>query len=417
MLLLSSMILLACLVLPSSAVVLDKVADGFTAPVSLAVPEDGTGRIFIADQIGLIRVLEANRSLLEEPLLDIRDKIVNLDSNYDERGLLGLALHPGFEKNGKIIVYYSAPLRPGAPRGWDHTGRLSEFEISDDPNRINVSSEKILLEVDEPQPNNNGGRIAFGPDGYLYMPLGDGGGSDDVGVGHAPEGNGQNLSTLLGKILRIDVNGADGEPYGVPSDNPFIDNMRARPEIFAYGFRNPSISFDARNGMLLASDPGQMNWEEVDAIYKGGNYGWNIKEGTHCFNVQDRSIPITNCSSAGYLGEPLVDPVIEYGYDTGQPVISGYVYRGNSVTELMGRYIFGYLSARYGQPDGRLLDAVPQPPGKAWSVEDLKTDIGAYVLSIGEGPGHELYVLTSQMPGPVGSTGSLYRIVPGNSSA
>jgi glucose/arabinose dehydrogenase len=387
-------------------------AQGFAAPIRIDSPDDGSGRMFIADQIGLIEVVTSDGTLLKGPLLDIRSKIVKLNPSYDERGLLGMALHPDFKNNGRIFVYYSASLRPDAPPNWDHTDRISEFKVSrEDPNKADLDSERIILEIDHPEPNNNGGNIVFGPDGYLYIPVGDGGGSDDVGIGHAPEGNAQNLSNILGKILRIDIdNTSAGKLYSIPPDNPFPGNETARPEIFAYGFRNPSISFDARNGTLLAGDPGQMSWEEIDVVYKGGNYGWNIKEGTHCFNVQDRSIPITNCNNTGYLGEPLVDPVIEYGYNSGQPVISGYIYRGNNITELVGRYVFGYLSAGYGQPDGGLLYAMPQPPGKTWNVEDLKTDIGAYVLSIGEGPDHELYVLTSSMPGPTGITGRVYRL-------
>lgn len=266
-------------------------------------------------------------------------------------------------------------------------------------NRADPNSERIILEIDYPEPNNNGGGIIFGPDGYLYIPTGDGGGSDDVGIGHAPEGNAQNRSTLLGKILRIDIdNTSINGQYSIPSDNPFIGVRNALPEIFSYGFRNPIISFDAKgNRSLFADDPGQMRWEEVNRVAKGGNYGWNIKEGSYCFNIQDRSIPITSCRSLGYLGEPLIDPFIEYSYDLGQPIVNGFIYRGTAFPTLYGHYIFGYRSKSYNTPVGGLMAAAPQPSGKEWNAEDLKINVSAYVLSIEKGPNQELYLLTSQM--------------------
>jgi glucose/arabinose dehydrogenase len=401
---------------------LNLLAQGFAAPIQISSPNDGTGRMFTVDQAGLIEVITDNGTLLKEPFLDIRSKIVKLDPSYDERGLLGMALHHDFKNNGRIFVYYSATLRPGAPPNWDHTDRISEFKVSkEDPNRADPASERIILEIDHPEPNNNGGSILFGPDGYLYIPIGDGGGSDDVGIGHSPEGNAQNLSNLLGKILRIDIDNASIDKlYNIPTDNPFPGNKTAKPEIFAYGFRSPSISFDADgNNSLFASDPGQMRWEEVDMVIKGGNYGWNIKEGSHCFNIQDRSIPITSCRSTGYLGETLIDPFIEYSYDLGQPVINGYIYRGMALPMLYESYVLGYRSTSYNKPDGGLMVAAPKPTGKEWIAKGLKIDgghIGAYVLSIGERSDLELYVMTSRMPGPAGSTGRIYRIDPSNTS-
>lgn len=398
---------------------LRRVAEGFIAPIQIASPDDGTGRMFAADQTGSVKIIAENGAILKDPFLDLSKRIAKLNPSYDERGLLGIALHPDFKNRSKIFVFYSAPLKSNAPKGWDHTDRISEFNISgDDPNRADPDSERIILEIDHPESNNNGGGIIFGPEGYLYVPTGDGGGSDDVGIGHAPEGNAQNLSTLLGKILRIDIdNTSIGRQYSIPSDNPFIDVKNAQPEIFSYGFRNPRISFNAESSRsLFAYDPGQMRWEEADMVTRGGNYGWNIKEGSNCYNIQDRSIPITSCRGTGYLGEPLIDPIIEYRYDLGQPITNGYVYRGTALPVLAGSYIFGYWSKSYNKPDGGLMSADSHPSGIGLSIEDLKINVSAYVLSIGEGHDRELYLLTSQMPGPVGDTGRIYIIVPSNAT-
>jgi glucose/arabinose dehydrogenase len=203
------------------------VADGLTAPIGIVAPPDGSGRLFVIDQVGLIRVVASDGTLRAEPFLDLRSKIVPLMSAFDERGLLGLAFHPHYARNGRFFVYYSAPLRAGAPAGFDHTSHISEFRVSRDPNRADAASERILLQVDKPQFNHNGGTVAFGPDGFLYISLGDGGGADDVGLGHVEDwyeenagGNGQDIQqNLLGSILRIDVDA--GVPYGIPAGNPF----------------------------------------------------------------------------------------------------------------------------------------------------------------------------------------------------
>ncbi len=403
------------------------VATGFAAPVALAAPSDGSGRLFIVDQVGTIRIVDRNGTLRDEPFLDIRDRMVDLNPNYDERGLLGMALHPNFTDNGRFFIYYSAPLREGAPPGWDHTSHLAEFSVSaDDPNAADPGSERVLLQVDEPQSNHNGGQIAFGPGGYLYIPLGDGGGAGDTGLGHPPPGNGQNTSTLLGSILRIDVDG--GEPYTIPESNPFADGVAGRPEIFAYGFRNPfHISFDVGGQHdLFAGDAGQNRWEEVDLVRAGENYGWNIREGTHCFDPQNPGAAPSGCPDVGSRGEPLASPIIEYP-NAGQPggighaVIGGYVYRGSSIPALTGRYIFGDWSASSGTGDGTLFSAAPGETGSTttlWSMSELSVAdtgtgrVGAYILSFGQDAENELYVLTSRSAGPTGTTGTVYRLVP-----
>jgi glucose/arabinose dehydrogenase len=402
---------------------LELVAEGFTAPMELVSPGDGTGRMFLVDQIGLIKIILANGTVVGEPFLDISDRMVKLSQGYDERGLLSLAFHPDFSKNGRIFVLYSAPLRPGGSKGFDCTTHVSEFAISEEnPNKVDISSERIILQVDKPYMNHNGGTIAFGPDGYLYIPLGDGGGANDAGFGHEPgSGNAQNTSTMLGKVLRIDVNNmTKGMAYNVPSDNPFVGKEGYLPEIWAYGLRNPwRISFDKGNDHdLLLSDAGQNLWEEVDIITKGGNYGWNIKEGTHCFDPNNPNKSPALCSDYGYNGEPLIDPVIEYDSHgiNRTVVVGGYIYRGSAIPEFEGDYIFGDWSSSFTVGDGSLLIALPTPTG-IWKIEEIKVAgssngrVNAFVRSFGQDDQGELYVMTSKASGPTGETGKVYRIV------
>lgn len=416
---------------PPSSVALTMVAEGLTAPVTLVEPPGAAGRRLVVDQIGLIRVLASDGNLLAEPFLDVRSRLVPLRPRYDERGLLGVAFHPNYAANGRFFVYYSAPLRPNAPAGYDHTNRLSEFRVSADRNRADAASERILLEMDQPQFNHNGGTIAFGPDGYLYLSIGDGGGANDVGLGHVedwyeqnPGGNGQDLEqNLLGSILRIDVNG--GSPYRAPSDNPFVGRP-GQDEVYAYGFRNPyRFSFDmGGTRALIVADAGQNLWEEVSVVTRGGNYGWNVKEGTHCFDARNaRQIP-AQCPSTGPGGVPLIDPVIEFAH-TGNPaggglgvvVVGGYIYRGSAIRGLRGHYIFGSWSRSFRQPDGSVFVATPQAAGQ-WPMRELSlgTDQGGrlnrYVLGFGQDAAGEVYVLTSDMTGPSGTTGRVFRLVP-----
>jgi glucose/arabinose dehydrogenase len=403
------------------------VAEGFDAPVALEEAPDGSGRLFVADQQGMIRIIADNGSLLDEPFLDVTDRMVPLNTGGDERGLLGFAFHPNFTENGRFFVYYSAPLRPEGPSGWDHTSRVAEFAVQPgDPDVADPSSERVVLEVDQPQANHNAGQILFGPDGYLYIALGDGGAGNDVGSGHPPAGNGQDTSTLLGSILRIDVDG--GEPYAVPEDNPFAGGSGGRGEIYAYGFRNPyRISFDqgGEHG-LLAADVGQRRWEEIDIVTAGGNYGWNIREGAHCFNPADADTEPTACASTGPRGEPLIDPVLEYP-NAGQPggigeaVIGGYVYRGGRVPGLNGIYLFGDWEGTGGGPT---LFAAAPPAGSqtGWMMAPLEAEVngtvqpGPYLLGFGQDAEGEVYVLTSATRGPEGGTGKVFAVTPAQKS-
>jgi glucose/arabinose dehydrogenase/plastocyanin len=418
---------------------LELVAEGLSAPTVLTEAPDNSGRLFVADQIGVIRIIDANGQLLPEPFLDLADRVVSLRTDFDERGLLGLAFHPDYGQNGRFYVYYSAPLRQGAPADWDHTSHISQFTVSaNDPNVADPNSERIVMQVDQPQFNHNAGAIIFGPDRYLYISLGDGGRRDDTGPGHVEDwydvnegGNAQNRqANLLGSILRIDVNVEETaeSPYAIPADNPFVGEggMEETSEIWAYGLRNPwGISFDMGGTQeLFAADAGQDLWEEVNIITAGGNYGWNVKEATSCFNTDDPRSPRPACPDETPYGNPLIDPVIEYphfsqpGVGVGLVVVGGHVYRGNEMPQFEGQYIFGDWSTSFNQPDGKLLAATrPETEGQMWSMRELEIadrpdgSLGHFVLALGQDADGEIYVLTSDMSAPTGQTGRVYRLV------
>ncbi len=286
------------------------VASGLTGPMVAVSPDDGTGRLFIVDQIGVTKILESSLDIRPEPFLDIRSKVIKLSPKYDERGMLGLAFHSDYRNNGRLFVYYSIPLRKGGPQGWDHTNRLSELRVSSDPNKVDPHSERVIMEVDWPSMNHNGGQIRFGPDGYLYVPMGDGGGANDSGRGHNPDiGNGQDIASYLGKIHRIDVDSdidsTGGRPYGIPGDNPFLEEGNALPEIYAWGLRNPAYaSFDPESGLLLVGNAGQDLFESIYVVVRGGNYGWNIREGTHCFDPNNPGQPPDECRTTATEANP-----------------------------------------------------------------------------------------------------------------
>lgn len=412
----------------SPSVGLELLAEGFTAPVAMVEAPDGSGRLFIVDQVGVISILMPDGTLLDEPFLDLSSKIVTLNPNFDERGLLGLAFHPDYAENGRLFVYYSAPLRAGAPAGYNCTATISEFHVSDDPNQVDPASERILLEVDKPQFNHNGGTVAFGPDGNLYISIGDGGSAHDIGLGHVEDwyadnagGNGQDITqNLLGNILRIDVD--HGDPYAIPSDNPFV-GQDGLDEIYAYGFRNPyRFSFDMGGGSMFAGDAGQSLWEEVSLVVKGGNYGWNVKEGTHCFDAENPGVSPATCPDTAPGGVPLRDPVIEYPNSNnpegglGAAVIGGYTYRGDDLPQFAGRYIFGDWSTEFGEPAGFLMVAKPRKSG-LWRLQILTIttspdgELHHYLLGFGQDLSGEMYVLTTDNAGPSGSTGRVYKLV------
>jgi len=390
---------------------LELVAEGFTSPVALVTPQDGSDRLFMVDQIGIIWIVSQGERI-EKPFLDLRSSIVELNSFYDERGLLGLAFHPEFARNGIFFVSYSGQLRSDLSTSeWDHTTYVSEFTISVyDPNRADPASERILLAMDKPGYNYEAGHIAFGPDGFLYIATGD-------SVRNPAEEAGQyaqDTFSLLGKILRIDINkiGENGEAYAIPPDNPFVEGG-GRPEVYTYGLRNPyRFSFNTSNGetRLFVVDVGQAMMEEVNLLVKGGNYGWPIREGTTCFNAQNWNQPHENCTTRG-----LIDPLIAYTHQGDlSAIVGGVIYRGEMLPPLHDGYVFG----DWGRGNGHLFVAYPPTLGLGlWDIKEIEvetpdqTGIGQ-LLGIAQDEHGELYLLTKDPGvGPIGKSGRLYKLI------
>jgi Glucose / Sorbosone dehydrogenase len=355
---------------------LEPVVDGLRAPLAVVNAGDGSGRLFVVEQAGRIRIVR-DGALVEAPFLDIQSLI----SSGGERGLLGLAFAPGYPTDPRFYVDYT-----------DTSGNtvISSFTVpAATPDQADPDSERILLQVDQPFPNHNGGALAFGPDGDLYIGMGDGGSGGD------PLGNGQSLTTLLGKILRIRPGGpgVSGPTYTVPPDNPFVNDASARSEIFAYGLRNPwRLSFDRASGDLWIGDVGQDAWEEVDrwpagaGWTSGPDFGWNVMEGRHCYK------PVADCSRTG-----LVEPVAEYGHGQGCAIVGGYVGRNRDEPALYGGYVFGDdCSGNIWAVDAANPEA--QPPV-------LLVDSGHMISSFGEDEAGRLYLTDL-------SSGELLRIVP-----
>jgi glucose/arabinose dehydrogenase len=309
---------------------LTEVVGGLERAIFLTQPRGDTARLFVVEKAGRIRII-ADGALVQTPFLTVPD----VSERGGEMGLLGLAFHPDYATNGRFYVYYSTL------QGGPHISRIAEYRASSDPNVADVASARVLLEISEPEDNHNGGNLAFGADGYLYVGVGDGGGGGD---NHGAAGNGQNLGTLLGKILRIDVDGTGAGStgaYAVPAGNASLDG--ALPEIWSYGLRNPwRFSFDACTGDMYIGDVGQGELEEVDfepAGTAGKNYGWRLMEGDACFN------PDSGCDAAA---QNLVLPVATYDHGVGQSITGGYVYRGSAIPDLRGTYLYAdYQSARF----------------------------------------------------------------------
>ncbi len=382
---------------PSLTIDLETIATGLNSPTTMAHLKEGSNRLFITDQIGKIYIIK-NNDFLQEPFLDISDKLVNLDPTYDERGLLGLVFHPDYINNGRFFVYYTAPTEN---ENVDNVCILAEYTVSTiDPDKADKESERIILRIDQPEANHNGGHLEFGTDGFLYVGVGDGGGAGDK---HGEIGNGQNISTLLGTILRIDVDGT--HPYEIPSDNPFV-GTEGLDEIYAYGLRNPwRFSFDKKTNRLFVADVGQDEWEEINIIEKGGNYGWRILEGTYAYDLD-------LADSLNIDIETLKEPIHEYSHSVGRSICGGYVYRGEDIPDLKGNYIFADWSTSFFVPNAKLYYLEESDLGK-WTRFKIepKDDFDQFILSLGEDQSGELYILSKSNLGPSGNSGGVYKIL------
>jgi glucose/arabinose dehydrogenase len=394
---------------------LELIAEGFTSPVALVTPQASreSDRWFVVDQVGIIWIISEGKRIAI-PFLDLRDRIVELNAFYDERGLLGLAFHPDFARNGRFYVSYSGQLRAGLSTDeWDHTTYISEFTVSvDDSNRADPASERVLLAMDKPGYNYEAGHIAFSPDGYLYIATGDSVRNPANEAGKFA----QDTFSLLGKILRIDVNktGENGETYAIPADNPFVKGGGS-PEVFAYGFRNPyRFSFDIsdKDSRLFVVDVGQAMMEEVNLVVAGGNYGWPIREGITCFNAQYWNQPFGSCTTNG-----LIDPIIAYAHQNDlSAIIGGMIYRGEIFSALDEGYVFG----DWGRGNGHLFVARPPSIGRGlWKITEIEVEMPGnpqgigQLLGIGQDELGELYLLTKDPGvGPVGGSGRLYKLIP-----
>lgn len=411
----------------SIRITLEPVAEGMTAPNwGTAVPgcEALGQRLVVTDQDGILWSVDL-ASGDKSVLLDVSDRLVALGvagpDTFDERGLLGVAFHPEFADNGLLYTYTSEPTAGPADFSTmpasetpNHQSVLHEWQIPEPCNPASVvdpGTARELLRIDEPQFNHNGGTVEFGPDGLLYVSLGDGGAADDQGVGHVPGGNGQDPSNILGTLIRIDPTGsnsANGQ-YGIPADNPFVGMSGYVEEIFAYGFRNPfRFSFDARNGDLYIGDVGQNDIEEIDRGVPGGNYGWRIKEGSFCFDPNGDDPGFVFECGPDDAPEGLIDPVAEYDHDEGIAIVGGFVYRGREIPPLRGRYVFG----DYFHPassSGRLFYLQRNNEILEFQLADQDT-VGYSVLGFGQDASGELYLLANETGTPFGDTGVVLKI-------
>jgi uncharacterized protein (TIGR03118 family) len=400
---------------------LQTIVDGLTAPLSLAVPDDGSKRIFVCDQAGLAWVVANGSDKLPTPLLDVRSRLVTF-GNYDERGLLGLATHPDFAHHPLIYTYTSEPIAGTTdfvnvmPAGVTNNCQsvIAEWRINPaNPNQVDPASRREILRIDKPYSNHNGGTLRFGPDGFLYISIGDGGRANDTGNGHVPGGNAQSLQRIYGKLLRIDVagtNSANGK-YGIPKDNPFV-GQNAVQEIYAYGLRNPyTYSFDSLTGDLYVGDAGQNTVEEIDLIVKGGNYGWNVKEGGFWFDSISANAGSVVTGPVRPVPPGLVDPIAQYDHGDGSVVIGGFVYRGSQVPALQTRYVFGDWGS-FAAPSARLFYLEPSFTIKELRIGLADRPAGFWLRGFGQDADGELYAFGSTVLGPTGNTGQMFKIVP-----
>jgi glucose/arabinose dehydrogenase len=427
---------------------LEMVASGLTAPNWGISTPGHPEQLFVSDQDGILWIMDLSTGE-KTVFLDVSSRLVPLGAfgpgTFDERGFLGFAFHPDYASNGLLYTYTSEPvdgpadfstMPPGvAP---NHQSVVSEWQVPNttDPGAVvDPTSRREILRIDEPQFNHNAGALNFGPDWMLYISLGEGGGRDDEAVGHGT-GNAQNTANVLGSILRIDPQGsnsANGQ-YGIPADNPFYGQAGKAGEIFAFGFRNPfRFSFDRQAGDLYVGDVGQDDIEEVDVVVAGGNYGWNLKEGSFCFDPAGSdpgfAFEADPCPTVP-AGVELIDPVAEYNTADsldqnidGRAVVGGFVYRGSQIPFLVGRYVFGDFS-RFTETgvnnDGRLFYLSKKNIVNGDNIKESKIaefryadreELGYSLLGFGQDGNGELYVMANSTGVPFGDTGVIFRIV------
>ena len=460
------------------------VADGLTAPLKGVVAPGQPNRLYVVDQVGILWAVDltnkdtsTNKSVFLNVGPTGLNRIITLGvcgpDTFDERGLLGVAFHPNYQQNGLLYTYTSEPTGPAATLPTfldgatpDHQNVIAEWRVPNPGNPASVvdpGSRRELMRVSWPQFNHDGGDMAFGPDGKLYISMGDGGGADDANgqdfvlarptfpqqmpdcsvvapiTGHQGDGNAQKLNTPLGKILRIDVNPpfTPGKQYGVPADNPFFGKEpSALSEIWAYGFRNPfRFSFDTRSGKLFVGDVGQNDIEEVDVVVRGGNFGWNLKEGTLFFHINGNDVGTASREPdpARMIPRGLIDPIAQYDtHHEGHAIQGGFVYRGHAIKELRGKYVFGDFALVFKFPRG------PHDYGRVFALDpDRKSSknrlrqisqllvvpggaLSLALLGWGQDAHGEVYVLgnVSGVPFPAdpisqtGATGHVIKLVP-----
>jgi glucose/arabinose dehydrogenase len=449
------------------------VATGLVAPLKGVAAPGQPNRLYVVDQPGILWAIDLT-SKTKSVFLDVKSRLVTLGvcgsdpPSFDERGLLGIAFHPNYRQNGLLYTYTSEPVTapatlptfiPGQP---DHQNVIAEWRVPNPGNSASVvdpASRRELMRVSWPQFNHDGGDLVFGPDGKLYISMGDGGSADDTDgqdfvtapphfpvcgnaatIGHQGDGNAQKLNVPLGKILRIDVNPpfTPGKQYGVPADNPFVNTTGALGEIWAYGLRNPfRISFDSKSGALYAGDVGQNDIEEVDLIVRGGNYGWNYKEGTLFFHVNGNDVGTASRhpDPSRMIPRRLIDPIAQYDtHHEGHSVMGGFVYHGRGIPDLRGKYVFGDFSVLFKFPTG------PHDYGRLFFIDPDRKDgkhgkdglrkisqllvlpggaLSLALLGWGQDAHGELYVLGNISglpfadPDPaIGPTGRVLRLVP-----
>lgn len=410
---------------------LQTVASGLTAPIDLQDAGDASGRLFIVEQTGKIKILQ-NAAILPAPFLDVTSRLVPLMPDYDERGLLGLAFHPDFNNPSapgyhRIYTYTSEPVSARADfsvpdnQPFDCQTVIAEWQVStSNPDVVDPATRREIMRIDKPQFNHNGGHIAFSAvDHDLYVSLGDGGNANDKGPGHNPRiGNGQDKTVILGKLIRIDPldparsSGDRGQiskngKYRIPRTNPFFFQPPSLPEIFTWGHRNPyRFSFDALTDQLIIADVGQDNIEEIDLGLSGSNYGWNRKEGTFLFHPQDGSIRPDR-----HPDPLLTDPVAEYSHFDGEAVIGGFVYRGRlAAPVLKGLYVFGDL-APVGSSSGRLFFTDLGNVVFEFRIGQQDESLGAFLKGFGQDADKEIYVLDDINIGPSGTGGEVRKII------